>query len=381
MKEDRLAKPRTSTPASPVPPDALKRILIVRPTALGDVCRTVPALVTLRRAHPEARIDWLVNEPFVDAIRCHPDLTEAIAFPRARFGRAWQSPAVALEAMRWLRTIRGQGYDAVFDLQGLARSGFITRATGAALRFGFADAREGAFLAYNRRVRVDSGAHTVDRMLGLLEAAGYHPVRDLRLYTPPEDLSWRGELFQQRRLDPTIPYACIAPTAQWLCKCWPIENFREIARRLLDHPPADLGAIVVIASGSEREMIQPLLDAFEGDPRVIAPQTTVGRMMALVEECAVLVGNDSAPLHVAVGFDRPIVAIFGPTDPASVGPYRREQAVIRAESTQAEVRPYRRHRDDQTLISRVSVEAVWEKVRGTLRKEDGIGFEKGAVRR
>ena len=375
MQEDRLAKPRTSEAPSQAPPAALERILIVRPTALGDVCRTVPALVTLRRAHPGARIDWLVNEPFLDAIRCHPDLTEAIPFPRARFGRAWRSPAVAGEALRWVRGLRGRGYDAAFDLQGLARSGFITRATGARLRIGFADAREGAFLAYNRRVRVDAGAHTVDQMLGLLEAVGYPPVRDLRLYAPPQDIAWRREVFEERGLDADAPYACIAPTAQWLCKCWPIENFQEIARRLLVEAPGGIGAIVVIAAGSERGMVQPLLDGFEGDHRVIAPATSVGRMMALVRDGALLVGNDSAPLHVAVGFDRPIVAIFGPTDPAAVGPYGREDSVIRA-PVAADARPYRRHRDDQTLIGRVSVEAVWEKMEETLEKQDRIRFEK-----
>jgi lipopolysaccharide heptosyltransferase I len=333
---------------------------------LGDVCRTVPALVTLRRAHPQARIDWLVNEPFVEAIHSHPDLTETIPFPRARFGKAWRSPKIALEAIAWLRSLRQRRYDAIFDLQGLARSGFITRFTGARLRVGFADAREGAFLAYNRPVAVDPGLHTVDRMLGLLEGAGYSPVHDLRLHVSEVDLAWRHEHFHQSGLDPDAPYVCIAPTAQWLCKCWPIENFREITRRILDAAPAKSRSVVVLATPSERPLVAPLLDGFQDERRVIAPTTGIGQMMALIRDSALLVGNDSAPLHIAVGFDRPIVAVFGPTDPALVGPYRRDNAVLRAPVRPDDAKPYRRHRDDQSLIARVGTEEVWELVERTL---------------
>ena len=83
-------------------------------------------------------------------------------------------------------------------------------------------------------------------------------------------------------------------------------------------------------------------------------------MMALLSETRSLVCNDSAPLHIAVGFDRPVVALFGPTDPALVGPYRREASVLRPPDADRFKSNYRRHLDDPTLISKISVDQVWQ---------------------
>ncbi len=339
------------------------RVLIVRPSALGDVSRTVPALVTLRSAWPDARIDWLVSEAYADAVRHHPALDGVVTFPRKRFGAVGYNPRVTAEALAWAWGLRRRGYDWVFDLQGLFRSGLFTRLTGAKHRVGFANARELAWLGYNRRHRVDPRLHTVDRMLGLLEAEGHAPSRDMRLYVGQDDREWLGRWLGESGASGESGvggrYACIAPTAKWLCKCWPIERYIEIARRLLDTGLAGQ-SLVVLAGPGERAQVQPLLDAFAQDPRVLAPQTTVGRMMALLSGAGLLVSNDSAALHIAVGFGRPVVAVFGPTDPALVGPYRRDDAVVGPADIGSHAQAnYRRHRDDQTLIAQVSVDAVW----------------------
>jgi len=342
------------------------RILIVRPTALGDVCRTVPALVTLRQAHRRARIDWLVNEPFVDAVRHHPALDQTIGFARSRFGMMWRRPSIAREAIAWFGSLRRQGYDLVFDFQGLARSGVVTWMTGARRRVGYANAREGAWLGYTDRHVIGRGLHTVDRMLGLLEAEGYQASHDMRLYTGEADRAWLTDQLDRRGIGKGAGYACLAPTAQWLCKCWPIDRYVDVARRLLEGGNKVEGVIVLAAEGEQR-MIQPMVEAFSGDPRVWIPRTTIGQMMGIVQRARLVVCNDSAALHMAVGFDRPIVAIFGPTDPELVGPYRRQGDVLRPVEASLDGRPYRRHRDDQTLIGKLGVEEVWRAVASRLR--------------
>src|SRR5687767_11916318 len=100
-------------------PDSPRRILIIRPSALGDVARTVPALVSLKRAFPQSQIDWLVNDTFVDAIAHHPDLHEVVPFPRKRLSRFGWSPGATREGLRYFAELRRRGYDAVYDLQGL----------------------------------------------------------------------------------------------------------------------------------------------------------------------------------------------------------------------------------------------------------------------
>ncbi|GAB4192828.1 MAG: lipopolysaccharide heptosyltransferase I [Phycisphaeraceae bacterium] len=360
--------PTTTDPPSPPQPDA-ERILIVRPTALGDVARTVPALVTLRRAYPNATIDWLVAKAFAPAVRNHPMLDGVVEFDRkamARFGFSIRATRAGLELARRLHQA---GYDTVYDLQGLFRSGLFTRLTGARRRVGFANAREAGWLGYNVRHRIDTNLHTVDRMLALLRADGLEPVHDMRLYLAEQDRAWLRAFKEQHGIGES-GYACLAPTARWGCKCWPIERYGEIARRLIEQCLAG-DKIVLIASPDERSRVLPILDILEqaGIPsaeHVIFPETTVGQMMALLSETRLLVCNDSAPLHIAVGFDRPVVAIFGPTDPALVGPYRRESSVIRPDNAEAHAANYRRHMDDPTLIAQVSVDQVWEKVRETL---------------
>jgi len=341
--------------------DERLRVLIVRPSALGDVCRTVPALASLRRAMPDARIDWLVHENFAEAVRHHPALDELVLFPRQRFGAIWRSPAVLREAIGWARQLARQRYDIAVDLQGLFRSGLFTRLTRAPRRIGFANARELAWLGYNRRYRVDPNVHTVDHMLGLLAAHGYPIERDMRLYLGEQDKQWLDDYLDGEG-KPPVPYACLAPMARWRCKCWPLKRYVEIGRRLLADGIAG-ERLIVVAAPDERQHVRPLLDAFRNDDRVACPTTTVGQMMAIVANSQLLVSNDSSPLHMAVGFDRPMVAVFGPTNPALAGPYRRLESVVQPEGIQPrDMMHYRHWRSDQRVISRVPVEAVWDRI-------------------
>lgn len=336
------------------------RLLIVRPSALGDVSRTVPALVTLRASLPEAHIDWLVHESFVDVVAHHPALDGVVPFPRDRIGAMFRSPRLAREALSWARRLSRNRYDMAIDLQGLLRSGLFTWLTRAPRRIGFANAREFAHRAYNHRHAIDVSLHTVDRMLALLEAEGFTPRPDMRLYLGEGDRSWLDTYLNHHLGGGDAPFATLAPTARWRCKCWPIEHYVEVARRLLDSGRVG-DRIVVLAGPGEREDVRPLLGQL-GD-RAIFASTSVGQMMALLSRTALLVCNDSGPLHIAVGFDRPIVTVFGLTDPALVGPYGRRETVVRAPRVDpAAIASYRRHRDDQSLIAQVSVEAVWKKV-------------------
>jgi lipopolysaccharide heptosyltransferase I len=354
-----------------------KRVLIVRPTALGDVARTVPVLATLREALPEARIDWLVAKAFADAVRHHPMLDNVVEFDRKELSRFGLSPSATRAGFRFAKLLRENQYDAVYDLQGLFRSGLFTRLSGARRRVGFANAREFAWLGYNARHRIDPTLHTVDRMLALLAADGLEPIHDMRLHLADADAQWLAEFKQDHHIA-DAGYACIAPTARWGCKCWPIERFGQVARRMLDQGLAG-DKLILLASPDERDRVLPIFETLIGDgpagsasggasgggdlrDRVVFPTTSVGQMMALLSETRVLVCNDSAPLHIAVGFNRPVVAIFGPTDPATVGPYRRHTSVLRPPEAELIKANYRKHMDDPTLISKITVDQVWQKL-------------------
>lgn len=307
--------------------------MIVRPSALGDVCRTVPALASLRQAYPDARIDWVVQDSFTPAVAAHPAVSNVISFPRRRFSDCWKRPQSLRHVLQWLAAIRRTGYDLVYDLQGLGRSGLITRATGARRRVGDRDARELAWLGYNVRHRpalaADQPLHTVDRMLALLEMDGVPLVHDMRLYADNHSIAWWETMCESKGLS-AGNYAVLAPTSRWRSKRWPIERWAELVSPLLlrgfDH-------VVLIGGPNELSQVSPIVptgDTANSPLLSLVDQTTLGQTMAIIANAGLVVANDSAPLHMAVGFHRPCVGLFGPTDPAVVGPYRQPHASLRA---------------------------------------------------
>lgn len=346
-------------PDAPDTPGSPKRVLIVRPSALGDVARTVPALASIKRAHPEAEIDWLVRDIFADAVSAHPDLANIISFPRGRLDRFWRSPAAMARVLAYCRKLRRADYDLVIDLQGLLRSGVFTGATRAKRRIGPADARELAWLGYNRWARVPGGtAHTVDRMLAVVNAAGIEPVRDMRLYTSDEHRAWADAIFTDHAIDPAKCVA-VAPTAKWASKRWPIERFDATMGALAER---GFESALVLGGPGDESATAPLLSDVNAPLKRIdlTAKTSVGQMMAAIERCAFVLANDSAALHIAIGFGRRAVGIYGPTDPAAVGPYRYELGVARPDDpTRVN---YRALADDRSVIKGVSIERVIETI-------------------
>lgn len=336
---------------NPDPPPIPHRVLIIRPSALGDVCRSVPVAVSLRRAWPDATIDWLVQDAFAPAIEGHPALTRTVLFPRRRFGSRLRRGRVG-EFWSWLGELRRARYDLVLDCQGLLRSGVFAWCTRAPRRVGFADARELGWLGTNTRVRLPANMHTVDRMLELVRAVGVEPVRDMRLYT---DAAAR----QRVDGDPALAgrrFVLVAPTSRWPGKRWPADRFATAARQLLGRG-AD--AIVLVGAPCEREQAGPLLDLASREPRVIdrIGRTSIADLMALVEASALVIANDSAPLHMGVGFDRPIVALFGPTRTDRVGPYQQDSDVIQHVNAGEEL-DHKNEAAGRAMMERISVEEV-----------------------
>lgn len=328
-----------------------RRILLIRPSALGDVCRTVPALVSLRRRWPGAEIHWLVQDSFAEAIRAHPDLDSVVPFPRGAW-RRWWSPRVMWSATSWLLELRARRYDLVFDLQGLGRSGLFALATGAPRRVGFRDARELGWLGVNRRVDRRGILHTVDQMLALLQAEGVPPVADLRLTVAPDgDAAWRE---RRRSLDLREPYAVLAPTSRWRGKQWPADRWAGLSGQLA---AAGLRGRVVVV-GAPGEQAQTAWS--RGVPQCVdlCGACTVGETMAVIRDAALVVANDSAPLHMAAGMGVPYVGLFGPTDPERVGPYRGRRWVLGGPANEEERRRSYRDVQDDAIMRRIEVEPV-----------------------
>ncbi|MEM8494240.1 MAG: glycosyltransferase family 9 protein [Planctomycetota bacterium] len=354
-----------------------QRVLIVRPSALGDVARTVPAAVAIKRRWPKCDLSWVVNRPFAAAIEHHPAVDEVIPFDRDEPRRVW-----AL-----MRALRRRRFDVVYDLQGLARSGLLAWSTRAKRRVGFADAREGGWLGCNVRHRVSRPADNdpgevwaLMKMLALLEADGLREARsldelaeDLRLAVDPEQIAWADRWRTEHGLTHGRTLV-VAPTAQWGCKCWPADRFAEAAAALVTDASRGLDpTVVAVGASHEAERVEAFRESLRTRGiESVWPQTNVAGLMAVLAGARLLLANDSAPLHLAVGLGVPTVSVFGPTDPALVGPCAYTPAsdldqrpsarhvVVRAAGAANEATDYRRHRDDDTLIGTMPSSAVAE---------------------
>jgi heptosyltransferase I len=334
--------------------------VLIRPSALGDVCRTVPLVARLRAGFPGAEIWWVVQDGFAGAVAGHPGLSPGgvIRFARAKFGRLLDGDGLA-GLLGWIDGLNDLRADVVVDAQGLLRSGVFTLLSGAPMRIGHADAAEAAWLGYSHRVRAPRRSmHTVDRMLALLGPLGLPTgpasTAEMRLTVPGEVAEGRlpGGLERAQRI------VVMAPTTRWPAKKWPDARFAAVADALLAAGAAD--RVALVGAASERGQCGAVLRLAEREPKVVdlLGRTDLPTLLGLMDSAALVLGCDSAAAHMAVGLGRPLVALYGPTDVRRVGPYRREADVLQVVGPGD--RLDHKRAEQVTLMERISVEQVLE---------------------
>jgi heptosyltransferase-1 len=311
-------------------------ILIVRLGALGDVVHAIPAAAALRAAFPDARIDWLVEAPHREIVDLVVGLDGVIAVRQSSIG-GW------IDAVRELRRVR---YDVALDLQGLMKSAVFARASGAGRVIGFSiwHLREktarpfysetgegppegGPRMPDSNGVRDPSGVrlqadheHVIHKNLRLLRTLGVH---DDRIVFPLAHVE-SPAIAAVRETIGDRPFALINPGAAWPNKRWPPERFGEVALFLRD--VRGLESIVLWGPG-EGALARAVVQASVGAAHV-APATTISDLLALSRQAALMVSGDTGPTHIAAAAGTPVVALFGPTDPARNGPWSAGDEVI-----------------------------------------------------
>jgi len=306
------------------------RILLIKPSSLGDLVHALPVLHGLRRRYPHARIDWLAANAFAPLIERHPDVTEVIRFDRGRYGQMLRNPAAGAAFAEFVRSLRRRGYDLVIDLQGLFRSGFLALATGAEVRIGFAAARELAWVFYSHRIPpAHADTHAVDRnyaVAGLLGFADLPVTFDLAL-TDDERRRAAG-ILREAGHNPGTGFAALLPGARWDTKRWPEQRFARLADSLRS---GDGLTSVLLAGNDEADICTRIAERCGFSPVNLAGRTNLRELVAILDAATVVVCHDSAPMHLAAALGRPTVCILGPTNPARTGPYSPRAAVLQAD--------------------------------------------------
>ena len=302
----------------PSPP---RRILLIKPSAIGDVVHALPVLSLLRRKWPDAHIAWLLTPACANLLEGHPLLDEVILFQRRQLGRPWRRPgATAGLFSSFAKNLRGGDFDLVVDLQGLFRSGWMSWQTRAPVRVGFANGRELSPLFYTHRVDVGTTEqHAIDRYLKVTAALGCGDA--------PVEFPFHVTDDDRRHVESLVPpdqsYAVLIPGTNWPTKRWPVDKFASLVK-----PLRDRFGLATVAAGSPDESSLAEQIAGAGGTNV-AGKTTLRQLVALLRGASLVIANDSGPMHIAAALDKPLVTPFGPTNPVRTGPYRREDAVLR----------------------------------------------------
>ncbi len=340
-------------------PDALdlrsvefSRILLIKPSALGDVVHTIPVLVKLRARYPRARIDWLITPENAEIVRCHPALSNVVLFARRDFskrGRRWRA---FLSFFDLLKQIRRAKYDLVIDMHGQVRSAFFALITGARVRIGFdrpikrtltvsaehdlknvpthgwRGAREGSWIAYTHRIPIPTlDVHAIDRYLWVGELLGFDDTPpDLTIYLSPETIRNVDRLLSEKGVSASQPLIVLVPGTIWETKHWTIEGFAGVARQFLHD-----GYAVALAGTKRDERRSRQIAAAAPGACDLSGKTTPADLAALIRRAEVTVTNDSGSMHVAASLGKPMVSIFGPTNPVHIGPYERPDSVVRVD--------------------------------------------------
>jgi lipopolysaccharide heptosyltransferase I len=299
-----------------------RRILLIKPSALGDIVHTLPVLSALRQRFPQAHIAWLVNRAYEPLLAGHPDLNATIPFDRnvARSGVLGAARATLALARR----LRQERFDLVVDLQGLLRSGVMSLATGAARRVGLGCSREGARWFHTDVIPSPPrrAVHAVDRLWCAAEALGAGQY-DKRFHVPvaPTAAAWASE---QLAAYPR-PWLMLAAGSRWLTKRWPTEHFAVLARR---SQSVFGGSVVLVGAADEADLSRAVRRQLTGPSLDLTGKTSLPQLAAVLARADVMLANDTGPLHLAVALGRPVVAPYTCTQVALTGPYGQAQRAV-----------------------------------------------------
>ena len=302
------------------------KILLVRLSALGDIVHALPVLSALRRALPQASIDWLVEENYAAILSIASGLRRRII---VRATRSFQSDDAlsfggAVGYVQAVAHLRAEHYDAAIDLQGLIKSAMWARLSGAARVIGFdaAHLREPQAAAlYTETVTPLDASHVIRKNLSMLQALNTASTAIEMPLTPNASVETLAAI---DAAGGPRGFVVINPGAAWPNKRWPPDRFGALAAALQQR--TGLRSLVTWGP-SERDLADSVVTASSG-AAMLAPPTSVEDLAGLMRDAALVVSGDTGPLHIGAAMGAPLVGLYGPTWPERNGPWDPQDVVI-----------------------------------------------------
>ncbi len=296
------------------------KILILKPSSLGDVVQAVPVLRLLKLYYPKSEIYWWIDAGLEGLLQHDRDLAGTIRFERKRWGSAWHWD----EMLRSIRALRRHRFDLVIDLQGLLRSGVFAWLANGSYTIGVDDPREGASGFYDEVVQRPSYyTHAVDWYLEVL--------RRLKVPVHP-DFTWLPEnpvtkaAVELKWKTTAVQWIAINPGARWQNKIWPSKYYADVVQRLAATSSVNFAIL------GDRSSTPSAREISAGAPDRcldLTGQTSLREMVEWIRLSRALITNDTGPMHVAAALGKPVVSVFGPTEARRTGPYGQIEQTLR----------------------------------------------------
>ena len=271
-------------------------ILVIKPSSLGDIIHTLPAVAAIRDAHPKAKITWVMNPEFTPLLRGNSDVNHIHVFPR----RDFSGLGAPVRFGPWLKETRKLKPDLALDFQGLLRSAFIARMSGAKEVYGLSDGREGSRFFYKRAAKVNRHEHAVERYLKLAELAGAKIGEALRCPLPTGDPLPRFEDYP--------PFILLHPFARG--------GGKSLTNRVIEDICLAFAPTRVVVVGKSNRQIDVAENCVE-----LTNQTSLLQLIRLIRGAGFVISVDSGPMHIAAATNDRLLSIHTWTNPRRVGPY------------------------------------------------------------
>lgn len=299
------------------------KILILKPSSLGDVIHALPVLRLLKRHFPKGEIYWWLDAALAPMLEKDPDLSGIFPFQRTR----WAAPSHWPEIAATVRRMRQQRFDWAIDLQGLARSGLFAWLADAGLTVGLDNlregSREGARAFYDMMPpRAPASMHAVDRYLAVLPLLGVPVHQNFEWLPARPDIA--GQV-KQKWHPASTHWVVLLPGGRWDNKRWPVQYFVDLVKLMQKTPEVKFA---IIGSKDEQSLGNAIAATAPERCLNLAGQTSLVEMIEWIRLSSLVVTNDSGPMHAAAALRRPVVALFGPTNAASTGPYGQAGNVL-----------------------------------------------------
>jgi heptosyltransferase I len=271
-------------------------VLVVKPSSLGDIVHTLPAVHFLKTTFPEADFFWIANTEWLPLLEDNADLKAVIPFPRRQF-RGFTG---IFKFIQWCRELSHLEPDLVLDFQGLFRSAWISRSVRGKSVLGLSDAREASRYHYHESASVDADQHAVDRYLRLARLAGADTSGPAHFPLP------QGRPISSLELPDR--FVILHPFARGANKSLTPDEIFKLTRSLAPYP------VIVVGRSRERFSV-------DRNGISLVNRTDLSQLIWLLRRASFIISVDSGPMHIGAAITAELLSIHTWSDPGLVGPF------------------------------------------------------------